>query len=112
MGNAYNSYFNCLMETLYEEEGNGFIRLRFDETLGRYMMHLDCKTWSKSELIRYRKIFKIVCAKLRARGITEVYGLAEDTKAIKFNKLFGATTTGELALDANGFYQAIIIMET
>ena len=100
------------MESLYEEEGNAFIRLRFDETLGRYMMHLDCKSWSKSELIRYRKIFKIVCAKLRARGITEVYGLAKDTKAIKFNKLFGATTTGELVLDEDGIYQAIIKMET
>lgn len=74
------------------------------------MMHLDCTTWSKSEFKRYLKIFRIVCAKLKARGITEVYGLAEDKKAIKFNKMFGAETTGHLVEDASGHYNALIRM--
>lgn len=98
-------------ETLYEEEG-AYIRLRFDKDLGVYIMHLDCTSWSKSEFKRYLKIFKHVCAELRERGIYEVYGLAEDAKAIKFNKMFGATTTGHLVYDNFGKINALIRMET
>jgi hypothetical protein len=99
------------LETLYEEPG-AFIKLRFDEKLGVYMMHLDCTAWSKSEFKRYLGIFRIVCADLRNRGITEVYGLAADTKAIKFNKMFGAVLTGHVAEDEFGNLNAVIKMET
>ena len=76
------------------------------------MMHLDCTAWSMSEFKRYKKIFRIVCAKLRQRGITEVYGLAIDAKAVKFNKMFGATTTGHIVEDEDGNLNALIKMET
>jgi hypothetical protein len=99
------------MEILYEEPG-AFIGLRYDDTLKVYMMHLDCTTWSKSEFKRYLKIFKIVCAQLRNRGITEVYGLAENKKAIKFNKMFGATSTGHLVEASDGKLNVLIKMET
>lgn len=99
------------MEILYEEPG-AFIGLRYDDTLKVYMMHLDCTAWNKTEFKRYLKIFKLVCADLKARGITEVYGLAADSKAIKFNKMFGATTTGHLVEDEDGNLNALIRMET
>lgn len=98
------------MEVLYEEPG-AFIYLTWDNTLKVHMMHLDCTAWSKSDFKRYLKIFKRVCADLKERGITEVYGLAEDAKAIKFNKMFGATTTGHLIEDEDGNLNALIKME-
>lgn len=99
------------MEILYEEPG-AFIGLRWDDKLNVWMMHLDCTAWNKTEFKRYLKIFKLVCADLKARGITKVYGLAADSKAIKFNKMFGATTTGHLVEDEDGNLNALIRMET
>tara|TARA_R110002072_G_scaffold81418_2_gene186561 strand:+ start:327 stop:644 length:318 start_codon:yes stop_codon:yes gene_type:complete len=98
-------------ELLYEEP-NGFIGLTWNKELNVYMMHLDCDAWSKTEFKRYLKIFKRVCIELRERGITEVYGLAKDKKAIKFNRMFGATTTGHLIQDETGSLNALIKMET
>lgn len=97
--------------TLYEEEGNGFIKIRFDETLQVWLMHLDCKAWSKSDFIRYKKVFKMVCADLKAQGMTEFYGLASSKKAVKFNKLFGAYPTGDVILTEDGLVNQLIKME-
>jgi hypothetical protein len=98
-------------ETLYEEEG-AFIKLSYDDKLNIYMMHLDCTAWNKAEFRRYQKIFRTVLADLKTRGIKEVYGMAKDLKAIKFNRMFGATTTGDLVLDEDGKLNALIRMET
>jgi len=97
--------------SLYEEEG-AFIRLRWDEVLGVWVMHLDCTTWSKSEFKRYMKIFKMVLSDLKAKGINEVYGLCEDMKAVKFNKMFGATVVKHMCLMDDGSYQILMRMET
>ena len=97
-------------EILYEEPG-AFIKLRFDEFLQAYMMHLDCTAWSKSEFKRYLKIFRIVCSDLKARGINEVYGLCKDKKAVKFNKMFGATVVNNLLEMEDGTYQILMKME-
>lgn len=97
--------------SLYEEEG-AFIRLRWDEELNVWMMHLDCTSWSKTEFKRYIKIFKMVLSDLKVKGIHEVYGLCKDKKAVKFNKMFGATVTGQMVLMDDGSYQILMRMET
>lgn len=99
------------MEMLYEEPGNGFIGLTFNQELGVYVMHIDCKSWSKSEFIRYQKNFKLVCDTLKKRGIKEVYGLCKDLKAVKFNKMFGATVVNGMAELDDGSYQILMKME-
>lgn len=100
------------MKTLYEEEGNGFIKIRWDDKLQVWIMHLDCKSWSVSEFKRYKQVFKIVCADLKSKGISEVYGLCADKKAVKFNRMFGAKLTGDVVTIDDGSIRTIIKMET
>ena len=76
------------------------------------MMHLDCTSWSKTEFKRYIKIFKMVLSDLKVKGIHKVYGLCKDKKAVKFNKMFGATVTGQMVLMDDGSYQILMRMET
>lgn len=54
----------------------------------------------------------MVLSDLKAKGIHEVYGLCKDKKAVKFNKMFGATVTGQMVLMDDGSYQILMRMET
>ena len=99
------------MEVLYEEPG-AFIGLSWEDNLKVWMIHLHCTEWSPSEFKRQIKVWEMLRIDLRARGITEVYGLAADAKAVKFNKMFGATTTGHVVEDEDGNLNALIKMET
>ncbi|AFB70768.1 hypothetical protein MTPG_00017 [Methylophilales phage HIM624-A] len=99
------------MEVLYEEPGNGFIGLSFNETLQAWVLHTDCKAWSVSEFKRYLKIMEIVKSDLKARGITEVYGICADKKAVRFNKMFGAKPTGHFAKMNTDEYELITKLE-
>jgi len=97
-------------ETLYEEPGL-FIKLSYDDNLNIYMMHVDITDWSKSEFKRYKKLYNTVLADLKSRGIKEIYGLAENTTAIKFNNMFGPKPTGDLVLDEDGTLNALLKLE-
>ena len=99
------------MEILYEEPGNGFVGLTFNKELNVWVLHTDCKVWSKSEFKRYLKIMEIVKQDLKSRGITEVYGICADKKAVRFNKMFGALPTGHVVELSNGNYELITKLE-
>lgn len=89
-------------QLLYFEEGNGFVAISWEPYLQKWIIHMDCKKWSLSHYKRYKKIWKIITSKLKARGITEIYGLCDGPKEVKFNKLFGVKSTGDLAEIDNG----------
>ena len=99
------------MEILYAEEGNGFVGLSFDEGLQVWIMHNELKAWSVSEFKRYIEVFKQIRMTLRERGVYEVYGLVSDQKALKFNKMFGAIPTGEVATTEDGKFNIITRLE-
>ena len=42
------------MRVLYEEKDNGFIGLSWEPTLKVWILHIDCKEWSKETYKRYR----------------------------------------------------------
>lgn len=96
------------MEILYEEEGNGFIGLSWEANLKVWILHIDCKEWSVATFKRYKKIAEVVLSDLKDRGITEVYGLCKDKKAIKFNQKFGAVLTPIVVEDEDGVMQAVV----
>lgn len=77
------------MEILYEEPGNGYVGLSWEPTLKKWILHITCSVWSKESYKRYKVIGEQIKDKLRKRGITEVYGLSETPKEVKFNVMFG-----------------------
>ena len=93
---------------LYEEEGNGYVGISYEPYLKKYIVHIECKEWSLSTYKRYKKVGEIIKKKLKERGITEIWGLANDPKAVKFNTLFGAYPTGELAEVESGKYMYLV----
>lgn len=99
------------MEILYAEEGNGFVGLTFDDRLQVWVMHNELKAWSVSEFKRYKEVFKQIRVMLRERGIYEVYGLVDNPKSLKFNKMFGALPTGDVAADSTGSLNIITRLE-
>lgn len=99
------------MEILYEEEDNGFIGLSFNHTYNIWVLHTDCIKWSVKEFKRYKAIMERVKVDLKHRGITEVYGMCADKKAVRFNKMFGAMPTGHVAKLANGDIEIITKLE-
>lgn len=90
------------MEILYEEPGNGYTGLSWEPTLQKWILHFVCKEWSLSTYKRYKKVAKQIKHRLKQRGITEVYGLSETEKEIKFNRLLGAVPTGEIVRTTDG----------
>lgn len=100
------------MEILYEEEDNGYIGLSYNHTYNIWVLHIsDIEIWSVSEFKRYKAIMERVKVDLRNRGITTLYGFCADKKAVKFNKMFGATTTGDFVKLANGDYELVVKLE-
>jgi hypothetical protein len=96
------------MIKLYEEPGNGFVGIHFDEDLNAWVMHMDCKDWSVETFKRYRKVWKtIIIPQLKNKGITEIYGLCESTKAVKFNIMFGVYPTGHEVTTTDGMKQVL-----
>lgn len=110
MGITSNRNNSSLIETLYEEPGV-FVKLRYDEELKVHTLHIDIADWSKSEFKRYLKIFNMLCNDLKKRGIKEIYGLCENPKAVKFNKMFGYEVTNTLAEIDDGSYRIIVKKE-
>jgi hypothetical protein len=102
---------NHNLVTLYEEEGNGFVRLSIDEALDAYIMHVDFKKFSLSDYRRYRKAWKLILERLKQVGITEVYSLTDSKKERKFNLMFGFKSTGNLAVDDKGILSEILKLE-
>lgn len=99
------------MEVLYEEKDNGFIGLTIEPKLGLPILHIDCKEWSLSSFKRYKKVFNLVKADLRARGYKHVYGLCEDRKALKFNSLFEKISEEGLVTTGSGKLNILIKVE-
>jgi hypothetical protein len=94
---------------LYEEEGNGYVALSWEPYMEKWILHIECKEWSLSTYKRYRKVGEAIRKVLKRRGINEVYGLSKTPKEVKFNALFGAEYTGELAEINHGTeYQYIV----
>jgi hypothetical protein len=90
------------MEILYEEPGNGYTGLSWEPTLEKWILHLVTKEWSLSTYKRYKKLAKQIKHRLRQRGITEIYGLSDTEKEIKFNRLFGGVYTGTIVKTDDG----------
>lgn len=99
------------MIILYSEENNGFVGLSVDEKLNVYIMHVELKSWSKSEFKRYKKIFSAIKARLKQVGITEVFSVTDSKKERKFNLMFGFKPTGMLTLDDNGILSEVLKLE-
>lgn len=90
------------MDILYEEPDNGFVGLTWEPTLKKWILHIDCKQWSKETYKRYKQIGEEVKDMLRKRGIKEVYGLSETPKEIKFNVMFGGELLPYIVYDDKG----------
>lgn len=86
---------------LYEEKDNGYVGLSWEPFLKKWILHLEFKKWSPQNYKRYLKIFNIIKKHLKARGITEAYGLAETLHDVKLNEMFGAYNTGNVAIVEN-----------
>jgi hypothetical protein len=99
------------MITLYSEEGNGFVNLSVDDKLDVYVLHVELKSWSKSEYKRYKKVFKVIKDRLKQVGITEVFSITDSKKERKFNLMFGFKPTGMLVLDDNGILSEVLKLE-
>ena len=80
---------------LYDEPGNGFISIIYDNKLKGFIMHMDCKKWSISTYKRYIGIWNIIIKHLKRVGIKEFYGTCADVKSLKFNEMFGVKYTGK-----------------
>lgn len=93
---------------LYSEPGNGYIGITFNEKINGYILHIDVKEWTLSSYKRYKKLEKVIRQELRSRGITQVYGICKDKKAVKFNKMFGAEVTGHLVETELGDYELLV----
>lgn len=89
------------MEILYKE-GSGFVGLSFSKEMDAYVMHTDITKWTLSEYKRYITIFSEILNGLYDRGITEVYGICDTQKEMKFNELFGFHYTGLKVTDTEG----------
>jgi len=91
------------MRILYQEPGNGFVGIHYDDFLNAWVMHMDCKDWSPDTFKRYIKIWNtIIIPQLKKEKIRFIYGLCESKKAVKFNKLFGVMPTGKVVTTADG----------
>jgi len=99
------------LEKIAVEEGNAFLGLSFEPSLGVWMLHWDCKEWSPSTFKRYKKTWEECRVELRKRGIYECFGLAEDPKAVKLNRMFGAKWTGDMAQDEDGVFNFLLRVE-
>lgn len=99
------------LEKIIEEEGNAFLGLSFEGNLGVWMLHWDCKQWSPSTFKRYKKKWEEAKVELRKRSIFECFGLAEDPKAVKLNRMFGATWTGHVVKDEDGVLNYLLRVE-
>lgn len=90
------------MEILYKEKDNGFIGLSWEPTLEVWILHIDCKEWSKETYKRYKEIGQMIRQELKKNGITEVYGLSETKKEVKFNRMFGGEVLPYIVYDSEG----------
>jgi hypothetical protein len=96
------------MITLHKED-KVFFNIHFDKTLQCWIMHMDCQEWSPSVYKRYKKIWENkIIPHLKRSNIKEVYGLCEDLKAVKFNKLFGVIPTGEIVTTDDSMEQILV----
>lgn len=99
------------METLYAEEDSCFLGLSYDDRLQVWILHNDIKDWDLTNFKKYKEVFKQARVTLRERGIYEVYALVDNTKALKFNKMFGLLPTGEVATTEDGKLNIITRLE-
>lgn len=100
------------MEILYEEPGNGFIGIDFNEGMNEWTMHIECNSWSHNKFKRYLKGLEIAKQKLRDKGIKRVFGLCESKKERKFNIVFGARAVPNgIILTEDGVLNYLTVLE-
>lgn len=85
--------------------------MSYSETMDAYLLHMDLKIWTPSHYKRYLQVFDTIKEALRNKGMTEVYGICEDMKAVKFNKMFGLVDTGLIAIEDDGVVNIITKLE-
>ena len=85
-------------EILYEEEGNGYLGLSYEEKYGLWVLHFEVTKWSAHHYKRYLVIFSHILRELKNRGISEVYGFSLNEKAQKLVRMFGFTLTPAVGL--------------
>ena len=85
-------------EILYEEEGNGYLGLSYEEKYGIWVLHFEVKDWSTYHYRRYLVIFSHILRELKSRGISEVYGFSLSEKAQKLVRMLGFTLTPAVGL--------------
>jgi hypothetical protein len=101
------------MEILYEEQGNGFIGISWNEALNNWEMHIECLSWSHTKFKRYLKGLEKVKTTLRERGIEQVIGICASKKERKFNIVFGAKAVPNgIILQEDGSLNYLTVMET
>jgi len=97
------------MIKLYEEPGNGFVGVHFDEDLQLWIMHIECKEWSVSTYKRYKKLTEdTILPLLKQLGIEEVYGFSETEKEVHFNRMFGAETLPYIVTTDDGIQHYLV----
>ena len=96
------------MQILYKEKTKTFVGMSYDEDLNIFIMHMDMEDWKVSTYKRYKKIWdNVIIPEVKKIGIKEFYGLCEDKKALKFNKMFGLYPTGHLITTDDGVEQVL-----
>ena len=100
------------MEILYEEPGNGFIGISWNESLDNWEMHIECNSWSHTKFKRYLQGLEKAKATLRERGIERVFGICASKKERKFNIVFGAKEVpGGIVLTEDGILNYLTVLE-
>ena len=99
------------MHILYQEEDNGFLGLSYEPNIQKTVMHIEFKKWSLDECRRYKDIWKIIKKNLKEAGLTEIYSLCDNQKAVKFNKFWGFKDTGLIAYTKSNQFNYILKLE-
>lgn len=100
------------MDILYEEPGNGFIGVTWNQDLNNWEMHIECNSWSHTKFKRYLKGLEVAKQKLRDKGIKRVFGLCESKKERKFNIVFGAKAVPNgIILTEDGVLNYLTVLE-
>jgi len=97
------------MIKLYEEPGNGFVGVHFDEDLQLWIMHIECKEWSVSTYKRYKKLTEdIILPLLKQLGIEEYENVDGNFKEVHFNRMFGAETLPYIVTTDDGIQHYLV----
>ncbi len=101
------------MIKVMEKKGVGFIGLSYSKKMGAWQVHVDVEKWSHNYLKEYYKNMNKLRQILKDNNIDRVFGLCEDLKAVKFNKLFGAKLIEDVMVtDEDDKENYLVIWET